>query len=240
MNIVINNLSKRYGKTIALNNVSVTINEGMYGLLGKNGAGKTTFMRILTTILPYESGNIEICGIPHKKAREIRKIIGYLPQDFSLYPSLTVYEALDYCGVLSEIPKHERRERITELLEKTNLTAEKRKKVKALSGGMKRRLGIAQAMMNDPKVLIVDEPTVGLDPEERVKFREMLTSYAARRVVILSTHIVEDIEETCLNIGILHEGNLVFNGNISDFRNKMNADKLESAYMNFLKGGLTI
>jgi len=236
MNIYINNLTKKYGKNTVLNNVSVIINKGMYGLLGKNGAGKTTLMRILTTILPYNSGSVEVCGIPHNKAREIRKIVGYLPQDFSLYPSLTVHEALDYCGVLSEIPKHERRERIAELLEKTNLTAESRKKVKALSGGMKRRLGIAQAMLNNPKVLIVDEPTVGLDPEERVNFREMLTSYSEGRIVILSTHIVEDIEETCSEIGILHNGGLTFNGNINDFKEKMKADKLESAYMNLLKG----
>ena len=236
MSIAVSNLTKKYGQNTVLNNLSVTISEGMYGLLGKNGAGKTTFMRILTTILPYESGSVEIYGIPHRKTRDIRKIIGYLPQDFSLYPSLTVYEALDYCGVLSEIPKRERRERITELLEKTNLTAETRKKVKALSGGMKRRLGIAQAMLNDPKVLIVDEPTVGLDPEERVNFREMLTEYAAGRVVILSTHIVEDIEETCGVIGILHNGNLAFNGNINDFKENMNADKLETAYMKLLKG----
>jgi ABC-2 type transport system ATP-binding protein len=209
----------------------------MYGLLGKNGAGKTTLMRILTTILPYNSGSVEVCGIPYKQAKEIRKITGYLPQDFSLYPSLTVYEALDYCGVLSEIPKSERRERIAELLEKTNLTNQSLKKIKALSGGMKRRLGIAQAMLNDPKVLIVDEPTVGLDPEERVNFREMLTSYSEERIVILSTHIVEDIEETCSEIGILHEGQLVFNGNVNDFKKKMKADKLESAYMNLLRGG---
>jgi len=237
MNITVNNLTKKYGRNTALNNVSVVINEGMYGLLGKNGAGKTTLMRILTTILPYDSGSVEVCGIPHKNAREIRKIVGYLPQDFSLYPSLTVYEALDYCGILSEIPKVERKTRIAELMEKTNLTGESGKKVRALSGGMKRRLGIAQAMLNDPKVLIADEPTVGLDPEERVNFREMLTSYSVGRIVILSTHIVEDIEETCGEIGILQKGSLAFNGNIVEFKDKMGGDKLESAYMNLLKGG---
>ena len=240
MNIILNNLTKKYGKNIALNNISVTINEGMYGLLGKNGAGKTTLMRILTTILPYDSGSVEVCGIPYKNAREIRKIVGYLPQDFSLYPSLTVYEALDYCGTLSEIPKNERKNRIAALMEKTNLTHESRKKVKALSGGMKRRLGIAQAMLNNPKVLIVDEPTVGLDPEERVNFREMLMSYSKERIVILSTHIVEDIEETCSEIGILRNGSLAFNGNIENFKDKMNGDKLESAYMNLLKAGVEI
>jgi len=238
LDIIVNNLIKKYGRNTALNNISVTINEGMYGLLGKNGAGKTTFMRILTTILPYDSGSVEVCGIPHKNAKEIRKIVGYLPQDFSLYPSLTIYEALDYCGVLSEIPKPERRERIDGLLEKTNLTEQSRKKIKSLSGGMKRRLGIAQAMLNDPKVLIVDEPTVGLDIEERVNFRKMLMSYAEGRIVILSTHIVEDIEETCSKIGILHGGQLVFNGDIDDFKDKMKTDKLESAYMNLLTGGI--
>ena len=238
MNIIVNNLTKKYVKNIALNNISITLHKGMYGLLGKNGAGKTTFMRILTTILPYDSGNVEVCGIPYKNAREIRRIVGYLPQDFSLYPSLTVYETLDYCGVLSEIPKQERRKRISELMEKTNLGDQSAKKVKALSGGMKRRLGIAQAMINNPKVLIVDEPTVGLDPEERVNFREMLMTYSVEHIVILSTHIVEDIEETCSKIGILHNGILAFNGNIDDFKNKMNEDKLESAYISLLKGGL--
>ena len=236
-NVVIQNLKKNYGKLTALNNVNLEIGEGMYGLLGKNGAGKTTLMRILTTILPETSGKVELCGIPLAKKREIRRIIGYLPQDFSLYPSLTVYENLDYCGILSELSSNERKARIKDILEKVNLTDEQKKKAKALSGGMKRRLGIAQAMLNNPKVLIVDEPTVGLDPEERYRFRNLLTESAKERVIILSTHIVEDIENTCTTIGILDKGTLKYNGGLEDFKTQMNKKNLEAAYLALLKGG---
>lgn len=212
--IKIQNLDKYYGKKCALNNINLTIPKGMFGLLGRNGAGKTTLMKVLSTLLKCENGTITICDTPISKEREIRSIIGYLPQDFSMYSNMTVYEAMDYLGVLSGVSKQDRRERIPQLLTKVNLHKNKRTKVKAMSGGMRRRLGIAQALLHDPKVLIVDEPTAGLDPEERVRFRNLLCELAEERIVILSTHIVGDIEATCENIAVLDEGKILFHGTV--------------------------
>lgn len=215
--IEIKELNKFYGKKKqALSNVSLTIEQGMFGLLGRNGAGKTTLMKTLATLLQKQSGSISVCGIPIEDAREIRKITGYLPQDFSMYPNMSVVEAMDYLGILSSIGTKERKERTQLLLEKVNLLEHKNKKVKSLSGGMKRRLGIAQALLNNPKVLIVDEPTAGLDPEERIRFRNLLCDVAEERIVILSTHIVGDIESTCENLAILNDGSILYCGTVSD------------------------
>lgn len=215
--IEIKELNKFYGKKKqALSNVSLTIEQGMFGLLGRNGAGKTTLMKTLATLLQKQSGSISVCGIPIGDAREIRKITGYLPQDFSMYPNMSVVEAMDYLGILSGIGTKERKERTQLLLEKVNLLEHKNKKVKSLSGGMKRRLGIAQALLNNPKVLIVDEPTAGLDPEERIRFRNLLCDVAEERIVILSTHIVGDIESTCENLAILNDGSILYCGTVSD------------------------
>lgn len=212
--IVIQNLNQYYGKKQALNQVNLKIEAGMFGLLGRNGAGKTTLMKVLATLLPKTEGDISVCGIPIKNEREIRRITGYLPQDFSMYANMSVYEAMDYLGVLSGLSKKERKERIPVLLQKVNLTKEKKRTVKALSGGMKRRLGIAQAILHDPKVLIVDEPTAGLDPEERVRFRNLLSEIAQDRIVLLSTHIVGDIEATCEKIAILEDGQIIYHGTV--------------------------
>ena len=221
--IEIKELNKFYGKKKqALSNVNMTIEQGMFGLLGRNGAGKTTLMKTLATLLKKQSGSISVCGIPIENAKEIRKIVGYLPQDFSMYPTMTVIEAMDYLGILSGIGTKERKERIDLLLKKVNLTEHKNKKVKALSGGMKRRLGIAQALLNDPKVLIVDEPTAGLDPEERIRFRNLLCDVSEERIVILSTHIVGDIEATCENLAILNEGSILYCGTVSDLLDTAN------------------
>lgn len=213
--IVIQNLNQYYGSKQALKNVNLSIGQGMYGLLGRNGAGKTTLMKVLVTLLPKTRGAVTVCGIPIAKEAQIRKITGYLPQDFSMYANMTVYEALDYLGVLSGLPKPDRQQRIPELIRKVNLQEKSRTKVKALSGGMKRRLGIAQAILHDPKVLIVDEPTAGLDPEERVRFRNLLSEIAQDRIVILSTHIVGDIEATCENIAVLDCGEIIFEGTVA-------------------------
>ena len=212
MEIVINNLSKNYGKKSALKNVSVTIHSGMYGLLGRNGAGKTSLMRILATLSVPSSGEISMNGIPIKETTKIREIVGYLPQDFSFYRNMSVYGAMDYLGLLSNIPDKVRKERISALLEQVNLKENVRTKVKALSGGMKRRLGIAQALLHNPQILIVDEPTAGLDPEERVRFRNLLSEFAEDRIVILSTHISSDVEISCENIGVLDNGKMIWNG----------------------------
>lgn len=212
MEIVINNLSKNYGKKTALEHVSVTIRSGMYGLLGRNGAGKTSLMRILATLSEPSGGEVSINGVSIKQTARIREMVGYLPQDFSFYRNMTVYGAMDYLGLLSDIPDKVRKERITTLLEQVNLKDDARMKVKALSGGMKRRLGIAQALLHNPQILIVDEPTAGLDPEERIRFRNLLSEFADGRIVILSTHISQDVESACENIGVLNEGKLIFQG----------------------------
>ena len=214
--IILNQVNKFYGNKQALCDVNLHIEQGMFGLLGRNGAGKTTLMKVITTLLPASSGDIHVCGIPVKEERSVRSIIGYLPQDFSMYGNMTVYEAMDYLGVLSDLDKKTRKERIPELLRRVNLQNNKRTKVKAMSGGMKRRLGIAQAILHDPKVLIVDEPTAGLDPEERVRFRNLLSEIADDRIVILSTHIVGDIEATCEKIAIMDAGNIIFNGTVAE------------------------
>lgn len=212
--IVIRDLDKYYGKKQALKKVNLKMERGMFGLLGPNGAGKTTLMKVLATLLRKSSGEVTVCGIPVDKAGEIRRITGYLPQDFSVYGNMTAEEALDYLGVLSKVPKKERRESIPKLLRKVNLWDNRRTKVKAMSGGMRRRLGIAQAILHDPQVLIVDEPTAGLDPEERVRFRNLLCEIAQERIVILSTHIVGDIEATCENIAVLSQGEILYQGTV--------------------------
>ena len=212
MEIVIKNLSKNYGRKAALKNVSVTIHSGMYGLLGRNGAGKTSLMRILATLSVPSSGEISMNGIPIKETTKIREIVGYLPQDFSFYRNMSVYGAMDYLGLLSNIPDKVRKERISALLEQVNLKENVRTKVKALSGGMKRRLGIAQALLHNPQILIVDEPTAGLDPEERIRFRNLLSEFAEDRIVILSTHISSDVESSCENIGVLDNGRMIWSG----------------------------
>lgn len=213
--ITLKNVNKYYGKNHALKDINLTIEKGMFGLLGRNGAGKTTLMKVLATLLTPNSGEITVCDIPIEMASNVRSITGYLPQDFSMYGNMKVYEAMDYIGVLSGLKKQERKNKIPMLLEQVNLQNNANTKVKAMSGGMRRRLGIAQAILHDPKVLIVDEPTAGLDPEERVRFRNLLCEIAEERIVILSTHIVGDIEATCENIAVLDEGKIIYQGTVA-------------------------
>lgn len=218
--IRLEHVSKSYGKKEALKDVSLQIPQGMFGLLGRNGAGKTTLMKVLATLLKANTGDISVCGIPISQRKKIREITGYLPQDFSMYGNMNAYEAMDYLGVLSGLDRKERKERIPRLLEQVNLQNNHSTKVKAMSGGMRRRLGIAQAILHEPKVLIVDEPTAGLDPEERVRFRNLLCETARDRIVILSTHIVGDIEATCEKIAVLDEGSLIYQGTVSELLKK--------------------
>lgn len=237
--IEIKNVDKFYGKKQALKNVSLTIHQGMFGLLGRNGAGKTTLMKTLATLHAKKNGEITVCGVPIEHTKEIRSMTGYLPQDFSMYPTMTVQESLDYLGVLSGMDGQLRKERIFLLLKRVNLTESKHKKVKALSGGMKRRLGIAQALLHDPKVLIVDEPTAGLDPEERIRFRNLLSEVAEDRIVILSTHIVGDIEAACEDIAIMNEGEILWQGRVSELihsaEGKVFTINIPKAYLSQIK-----
>jgi ABC-type multidrug transport system, ATPase component len=227
-NIIIRDVNKSYGKKKALDNVNLTIEKGMFGLLGRNGAGKTTLMKAISTILTISSGEINVCGIDTKNSKKIRELIGYLPQDFSMYGNMSAYDALDYLGVLSGLDKRTRQERIPKLLEKVNLQGNHRTRVKAMSGGMRRRLGIAQAILNDPKVVIVDEPTAGLDPEERVRFRNLLSEIAEDRIVILSTHIVGDIEATCEKIAVLNQGQIIYQGTVTQLLEEANGHIYEA------------
>ena len=218
MGLEINNISKRYGELKALDNVSFKINNGMFGLLGPNGAGKTTLMRTITTLLPIEEGSITYNDIQWQNGDEVRKIIGYLPQHFSIYKNLKVYEALEHMAILKNVDNA--KEEVSSVLNKVNLYSDKDKKIKQLSGGMLRRVGIAQAILGNPKILVVDEPTAGLDPENRIKFRNLLRDISKDMIIIISTHIVEDIENTCNEIGILKKGSLLFSGNVIDFLEK--------------------
>ncbi|EFU83559.1 ABC transporter ATP-binding protein [Staphylococcus lugdunensis] len=216
-NIVIKDVNKTYdGKTYALKNINLEINNGMFGILGRNGSGKSTLMNMLSSILQQSSGTIEINNISLTQTKQIRKMIGYLPQDFDFYPNMKVKETLYYLGFLSGIPKANLKINVAASLEKVNLVEHQNKKVKSLSGGMKKRLGIAQAIIHNPQVLIVDEPTAGLDPEERVRLRHLLSNLAKDKIVIISTHIVSDIESTCENIAILDKGVIAYKGSIKN------------------------
>ena len=223
MKINVKNLTKIYKKGVkALDEVNIEINEGMFGLLGPNGAGKTTLMKILATLLEASSGEVKIGEYDITDNRkEIRKMLGYLPQEFGVYPKMKTWEFLDYIASLSGIvKKSERRKKVDEMLKVMGLEEVRDRKAKKLSGGMVRRLGIAQALVGDPKILIVDEPTTGLDPEERIKFRNLLTDISLNKIIILSTHIVGDISSTCEDMALLSSGEIVFKGNPSDFVKK--------------------
>src|SRR3984893_1954787 len=217
MEITINQLNKVYrGGVHALNEVDLIIPNGMFGLLGPNGAGKTTLMRILAGILRPTSGSLNVGGFDgntEKGRTSIKRMLGYLPQDLGVYPDLSAREFLDYIGILKGMDERKvRQQRVEELLEVVDLTSVANRKLKTYSGGMKRRIGIAQALLNDPKFLIVDEPTAGLDPEERIRFRNLLSDLTGDRSVLLSTHIVEDIAQTCRNLAIMKNGSVIFRG----------------------------
>jgi ABC-type multidrug transport system ATPase subunit len=219
--IEIRNLTKTYrGNVHALNGVDLTIGTGMFGLVGPNGAGKTTLMRILAGLLRPSSGSVAVFShdITTSAGRQSAKAeLGYLPQDLGLYPNLSASEFLDYMAILKGVTdKAERKRQIDDLLEKVRLSDVAGRRLKTYSGGMKRRVGIAQALLGSPRLLIVDEPTAGLDPEERVRFRNLLSDMAAERTIILSTHIVEDISQSCNDLAVLRGGRVLFRGSPTD------------------------
>ncbi len=221
MNVLMQGVTKTYGRGIlALNGVDLEIPTGMFGLLGPNGAGKTTLMRILAGILHPSGGMVRIDGRAiHTEADRaaVKRVLGYLPQELGLYPDLSAREFLDYVALLKGLDDAAtRNRRVGELLETVALTEVAERKLKTFSGGMKRRVGIAQALLNDPRLLIVDEPTAGLDPEERIRFRNLLAEAAGDRTVLLSTHIVEDVAQTCRDMAVLSQGLVVFRGTVSE------------------------
>src|SRR5512138_1348809 len=218
--ITIKFLSKTYGvggKAVrALNGIDLEIGSGMFGLLGPNGAGKTTLMRILAGIVNPSSGSVHVDGNDLKSEagkQAVKSMLGYLPQELGMYPELTAEQFVDYMAILKGLDDpHKREQRVKQVLEMVGLQDAARRKIKSFSGGMKRRVGIAQALVNDPKLLIVDEPTAGLDPEERIRFRNLLVHLAADRIVLLSTHIVEDVGQTCRDLAVLAKGCVLFRG----------------------------
>lgn len=217
MSVEIKDLSVIFKNGVtAVNQVNLEIESGIYGLLGENGAGKTTLMRVLTTILKPTKGTVSLNGIPYteKNYEAIQKKIGYLPQELNLYPDLTVRECLEYLGELAGVPKEICRERIDCYLKKTSLTEHQKKKMKQLSGGMKRRVGLIQALLNDPQFLIVDEPTTGLDPEERIRIRNLLVEFSEGRLVLFSTHVVEDLAATCSQLAVMKRGAFLYSGSV--------------------------
>ena len=211
MELKIKNLSKKYNNSFwALKDLNLELKSGVCGLLGPNGAGKSTMMRIISTITKATEGEILWNGIDiGKEPNAIRKVLGYLPQDFGVYPNLNAVEFLEYMAGIKGINGRDTKKRIEELLDLVNLRDAKKRALSSYSGGMKQRVGIAQALLNDPEILIVDEPTVGLDPEERVRFRNLISDLSINRIVIFSTHIVSDVEATAASIAIISKGELL-------------------------------
>jgi ABC-2 type transport system ATP-binding protein len=221
MRIDISGLTKKYrGGVAALDGLDLTVPTGMFGLLGANGAGKTTLMRILAGIVRPTSGTVSVGGhdIATGAGRTaVQRTLGYLPQDLGVYPDLTARQFLDYVALLKGMDdRTTRRRRVGELLEVVALTEHADRRLRGFSGGMRQRVGIAQALLADPQLLIVDEPTAGLDPEERIRFRTLLSQFAGRRTVLLSTHIVDDIGQTCREVAVLAKGRLVFRGTVEE------------------------
>lgn len=222
MELTLVNLTKEFRDFIAVDHISLTMTNGVYGLLGVNGAGKTTLMRMLCTLLKPTSGNIYCNGKDvFKMDGEYRKLLGYLPQDFGFYPEFTVKEYLLYISAIKGIRPIVAKKRTKELIAKVGLVKVANKKLKKLSGGMKRRAGIAQAMLNDPKILILDEPTAGLDPNERIRFRNLISEISEERLVLLSTHIVSDIEYIANEILLMKDGTVVNKGTLDEIINSM-------------------
>lgn len=245
MQLQIRNLSKTYANGVqALNDVSLDINKGMFGLLGPNGAGKSTLMRTIATLQEPDSGTIQLGDIDVlTQKHELRKTLGYLPQEFGVYPRVNPVELLDHMAILKGITnKSERKNLIEALLNRTNLWDHRKKAISSFSGGMKQRFGIAQALLGNPQLIIVDEPTAGLDPGERNRFYNLLSEIGENVVVILSTHIVEDVKELCERMAIINQGKLLFVGSPTDaihdltgkiWEKRVEKSQIEDYYKNY-------
>lgn len=231
MELNIDRVTKQYGPKIAVDRISLTLKPGVTGLLGANGAGKTTLMRMLCGILRPTSGSISLDGLD-VSTEGYRAVLGYLPQDFGYYPSFSALDFLLYLGALKGMERKQAKERSLELLEVVGLGEVSRKKIRTYSGGMKQRLGIAQALLSRPKLLILDEPTAGLDPKERVRFRTLIEEQGKESIVLLSTHIVSDVEHIAGRILMVKDGQLIYDGSAAD-----TPQDLEGFYLRQFEGG---
>ena len=231
MELNIDRVTKQYGPKIAVDRISLTLTPGVTGLLGANGAGKTTLMRMICGILRPTSGSISLDGLD-VSTEGYRAVLGYLPQDFGYYPSFSALDFLLYLAALKGMERKQAKERSLELLEVVGLGEVARKKIRTFSGGMKQRLGIAQALLNRPKLLILDEPTAGLDPKERVRFRTLIEEQGKESIVLLSTHIVSDVEHIAGRILMVKDGQLIYDGSAAD-----TPQDLEGFYLQQFEGG---
>jgi len=213
--LVIDRLTKQYKNKIAVDRISLTLKEGVYGLLGANGSGKTTLMRMICGILKPTSGEVKFNGIDVSEEK-YRVSLGYLPQEFGYYPEFSAYDFLLYMASLKGLTKHQAKDKAKELFELVSLSDVAHKKIKTFSGGMKQRLGIAQALLNNPKILILDEPTAGLDPNERIRFRNLISRLGKDRIVLLSTHIVSDVEYIASTILLMKNGQIIHKGHLKE------------------------
>lgn len=245
MELILDRVTKQYKNKIAVDRLNATLKEGVYGLLGANGAGKTTLMRMICGIAEISSGEIRFSGEDiGALGGRYRDLLGYLPQDFGYYPNFTAMEFMLYIASLKGLNRRYAQDRSRQLLQKVGLAEDMRHKIKTFSGGMRQRLGIAQALLNDPKILILDEPTAGLDPKERVRFRNMIAELGNERIVILSTHIVSDVEEIADWIFLMRQGQFIAQGTLDDLKKhylevtedeepeKFNLEKLYLFYFN--------
>lgn len=215
MNIEIADLTRRFGRTQAVDGVDLRTGTGVFGLLGPNGAGKTTLLRMLATVIPPTSGSLRLLErdpSAHGPRREIRRRLGYLPQNLGYYPGFTVVEFVEYFALLKEVPPRQVPGAVAAAVERVGLGDKAKAKLRTLSGGMLRRAGIAQAIVNDPELLLFDEPTAGLDPEQRVEFRSVLRELGERATVVVSTHLVEDVGAACAAVALMHQGRIAFQG----------------------------
>lgn len=229
MELIIDRLTKQYKNKIAVDRISLKLQKGVYGLLGANGAGKTTLMRMICGVLKPTSGTITFDGFD-VSTEEYRSELGYLPQDFGYYPEFTGMDFLLYMAALKGLDKSHAKRKASKLLELVSLQDKANKKIKTYSGGMKQRLGIAQALLNDPKILVLDEPTAGLDPKERVKFRDIIAELGKESIVLLSTHIISDIEHIADTVLIMKDGQIIYQGKWED-----NREDLETFYLEQFK-----
>jgi ABC-2 type transport system ATP-binding protein len=215
MNVEISALTRRFGRNQAVAGVNLEVGPGVFGLLGPNGAGKTSLLRMMATVIPPSSGQLRLLGRDagsYQSRREIRRRLGYLPQNLGYYPAFTVVEFVEYFALLKDMPARQVPAAVAEAVERVDLGAKAKAKLRTLSGGMLRRVGIAQAIVNSPELLLLDEPTAGLDPEQRVNFRALLRDLGQQATVVVSTHLVEDVGAACTEVALMDAGKIVFHG----------------------------